>query len=232
MRSNVAIAGAPTALALLPGEDHFATVAKIAQPTLDAIVELRKALNWLDRKRQSAKLFDPADVEDLLSLIPTEDRLRQIKRLFREAEHEPALESWVNLTIGVMLQSIPEAADVPDAYRLGIVDSAFRDPDIWGADPGFSSSVIVRAIRECRRHQGVPSSAGSSSSAASFADGSSCGARTLTSLSRFVMKPRKHRLSLLFPKTTSLIRMIPTTSRLSDRWVNLPDFCITGGFFF
>jgi hypothetical protein len=159
MRSNVAIAGAPTALALLPGEDHFATVAKIAQPTLDAIVELRKALNWLDRKRQSAKLFDPADVEDLLSLIPTEDRLRQIKRLFREAEHEPALESWVNLTIGVMLQSIPEAADVPDAYRLGIVDSAFRDPDISGAyDPGFSSSVIVRAIRECRRHQGVPSS--------------------------------------------------------------------------
>jgi hypothetical protein len=58
-----------------------------------------------------------------------------------------------------MVESLPAAAGVGDAYRCRIVDSMYRDPETWDGDyqPGFSAAVIARAIREAGRQAGIPS---------------------------------------------------------------------------
>jgi hypothetical protein len=56
-----------------------------------------------------------------------------------------------------MLDSVPGAQHISDAFRHGVVDSMFDDPEVWaGYSPGFSAPVIVRAVREARRQGGLP----------------------------------------------------------------------------
>jgi hypothetical protein len=155
---TITTAGAP--ISSPSGENPFAVAFLPAQPTLDALADLRRPLVWLDKRRRSQKpLFDPAQARELFELISTDERLYAAQRLFRDAETEPAIESWVHVALSVMLQSIPAAAGVNDAFRNGIVDSMYNDPQVWGAyQPGFSAPVIARAIRQLRREDhGVPS---------------------------------------------------------------------------
>ncbi|HEX7882950.1 MAG TPA: hypothetical protein VF499_09445, partial [Afipia sp.] len=127
-------------------DDPFETLFAPAKPALDAVIALWSAMSWLGTQRQSKlPLFDPAKVGKLIKLIPTGDRILEAQARFRDAAYEPAPEAWTHLAIGLMLQSMPAAADIHDSYRCGIVDSLYRDPVVTeGLDPGFSAPVIVR----------------------------------------------------------------------------------------
>jgi hypothetical protein len=65
----------------LPGQNPFDVVFRSAKPTLDAILQLQPALKWLERHRPGC----PIDSE-FLKVIPTEQELLHMKRLFRQAE--------------------------------------------------------------------------------------------------------------------------------------------------
>jgi hypothetical protein len=62
----------------LPGQNPFDVVFRSAKPTLDAILQLQPALKWLERHRPGC----PIDSE-FLKVIPTEQELLHMKRLFR-----------------------------------------------------------------------------------------------------------------------------------------------------
>jgi hypothetical protein len=154
--------GGPVIIGDSGGEDPFEIAFRPAKPVLDAIVEMWKPLAWLDRQRQSRlPLFDSKRAGELINVIPNDSRLLRAGALFQEAEQEPAPEGWVHIAIGLMLASMgPAAANVHDAYRCGIVDGKFQDPENWeGYSPGFSTAVVARSIREVRRQDGVPSPA-------------------------------------------------------------------------
>jgi len=160
--NEMTVTNAAVSISSPGGENAFAVAFLPAQPTLDALVELRRPLVWLDQRRRSSRpLFDPAQARELFELIPTDRRLCAAQRLFRDAETEPAIESWVHVALSLMLEALPAAAGVSDAFRNGIIDSMYRDPQVWGRyEPGFSSAVITRAIRQLRREEhGVPSAA-------------------------------------------------------------------------
>jgi hypothetical protein len=147
------IARATGALTIQPGsEDPFEITFRAALPVLDAVVEVWNVLRWFTQERD--KYFDLEDetrATQILQTVPDEARLSQITSLFREAEFEPAPESWLHVAVGAMLASHPDASSVSDAYRCAIADAAYRDPEIWdGYGPGFSSATIARAIRQAR----------------------------------------------------------------------------------
>jgi hypothetical protein len=149
-----------TGAALAGSEDPFVIVFAPAKPVLDALVEMRKPLAWLNQRRRSGRpLFDPNRAVDLIDVIPNGDRIAQAGALFLEAEEKPAPEEWLHLALGVMLDSEPGAMAVPDAYRCAVADGAYRDPDIWEHydEPGFSCAVVVKAIREARLQGALPS---------------------------------------------------------------------------
>jgi hypothetical protein len=56
----------------------------------------------------------------------------------------------------------PASLGVRDAFRYRVLDSMYRDPATWdGYDaPGFSCAVIVQAVREAGRQDGVPTPGG------------------------------------------------------------------------
>jgi hypothetical protein len=150
------------------GEDPFEVPLRPAQPTLDAAVRLRPPLLWLRRQKRP-----PLDVKRAgqhrmeairrCELIPMDRDLYRADRLFEQAETKPAPEWWMHTVLGVWLDSRPAAANIREAFRCGIVDSMYRDPEVWGEDylPGFSAPVIAHAIREDRRQDtGAPPSAG------------------------------------------------------------------------
>jgi hypothetical protein len=60
-----------------------------------------------------------------------------------------------------MLEALRAAAGISDAFRSGVIDSMYQDPQVWGALPtGVSAPVIARGIRQLRREDhGVPSAA-------------------------------------------------------------------------
>jgi hypothetical protein len=90
-----------------------------------------------------------------------------------------------------MLDSVPGAQHISDAFRHGVVDSMFDDPEVWeGYSPGFSAPVIVRAVREARRQGGLPRPATSSLSAPGIGHGSNTPRRACTTCLRFDRMPR------------------------------------------
>jgi hypothetical protein len=148
------------------GGDPF-EVLRPAQPTLDAVVRMRTPLLWLRRQKRpplDVKRASQHRMEAIkrCELIAMDRDLYRADRLFEQAETEPAPELWTHLVLGVWLDSRPAAANIREAFRCGIVDSMFRDPEVWGDYlPGFSASVIAQAIREDRRQDtGAPPSAG------------------------------------------------------------------------
>jgi hypothetical protein len=153
-------AGGALGAPIFGAEDPFEVIFRPAQPTLDAVVEIWNALAWFDRKRHSRfDLTDDAQAERILAIIPDDARLIEAQARFREAEFEPAPEPWLHLAVGVMLASLPDAANVHDAYRCSIADSAYRDPEVWGRyTAGFSCAVIARTIRWARLQSSLPSS--------------------------------------------------------------------------
>jgi len=121
-----------------------------AKPTLDAIVQIWDSMRLLDRRR--------ADPTELLKVIPPDAELKEARALFRQAEHAPAPESWTGIAVAMMVDSMPTAHRVSDAYVCSIIDSAYQDPETWeNYQPGFSYGVIARSIREARRLEGLPS---------------------------------------------------------------------------
>jgi hypothetical protein len=155
--------GAPSGAPIISeagSEDPFEITFAPAKPVLDAIIEMRKPLAWLDRQRRSRlPLFDPERAADLIDIIPCGNRIAKSGALFLEAEEISAPEGWVHVAIGLMLQEA--GATVSDAYRCAITDGAFRDPEVWGQyEPGFSAAVIVNSIRAVRRQGTLPSTGG------------------------------------------------------------------------
>lgn len=145
-------------IATVPGvgiENSFEIAFRPARPALDAIAEVREALMWLERRHQSRALFNRSEI---LAVVPADDVLQRAKQLFREAEHDPAPAEWVSIVIAVMVDSVPGAQDVSDAFRHGILDSMFDDFETMEGypTPGFSAAVIVRAVREARRLDTLP----------------------------------------------------------------------------
>jgi hypothetical protein len=136
----------------LPGENSFDVVFRPAKPTLDAIVQMQPTMKWLERHRPGRPI-DP----EFLKVIPTEQELLQSKALFRQAEREPAPEAWTGIAVAMMVDSMPAAHRVNDAYVCAIIDGAYQDYEVWeGYLPGFSYGVIARSIREARRLDGLP----------------------------------------------------------------------------
>jgi hypothetical protein len=91
-------------------------------------------------------------------MIPKDPHLYQAQTLFKGAEHEAAPEGWAHIANGLMLDSTPSANRVTDAYACAIVDGMFHDPETWdGYGAGYSAPVIIRAIREARREDALPS---------------------------------------------------------------------------
>jgi hypothetical protein len=144
-----------------PGSDDcFEITFRPAKPVLDALVEMWKPLVWLDRHRRShSSLFDPKRAGELIRIIPTGNRLAQAGALFIDAQENAAPEAWAHIAIGLMLKEL--GATVGDDYRCGIIDGAYRDPEVWGAHgPGFSAAVFVRSVREVRRNGALPTTGG------------------------------------------------------------------------
>jgi hypothetical protein len=149
------------------GGDPF-EVLRPAQPMLDAVIRMRTPLLWLKRQKRptlDAKRASQHRMEAIrrCELIPMDRDLYRAERLFEQAETEPAPEWWMHMVLGVWLDSRPAAANIREAFRCGIVDSMYRDPEVSGEDylPGFSAPVIAQAIREDRRlDTGAPPSAG------------------------------------------------------------------------
>jgi hypothetical protein len=144
-----------------PGsEDPFEIAFAPAKASLDAVIEMWKPLTWLDRRRRTRlDLFDPKQAAELIELIPPGHRIAEAGALFLQAEEVPAPEAWVHVAIGVMLQEF--GANVSDAFRCGVVDGAYRDPEIWGSYyAGFSAAVVVRSIRQARLMGALPSTGG------------------------------------------------------------------------
>jgi hypothetical protein len=141
-------------LTSVTGQNPFDVLFQPAKATLDAIVQMRGAMAWLSRRRGSDS-FDPSE---FLKVIPAEPDLLQAKELFRQAEHEPAPEAWTGIAVAMMVDSMPAAHRVSDAYVCSIVDGAYQDPEAWEDDylPGFSYGVIARSIRQARRLDGLP----------------------------------------------------------------------------
>jgi hypothetical protein len=122
------------------GANPFEVVFAPAQQVLDAVLEMRKPLMWLNQQRRSGRpLFNPDGVVELIELIPDGGRLASAGALFLEAEEQPAPEGWLHVTLGVMLDSEPSVVNVPNAFRCAIADSLYRDPEVWGDyEPGVS----------------------------------------------------------------------------------------------
>jgi hypothetical protein len=145
-----------------PGsEDPFEVAFSPAKPCLGAVIEMWKPLTWLDRRRRSRMdLFDPEQASELIDLIlPPGHRIAKSGALFLEAEEISAPEGWIHVAVGLMLQEAN--ANVSDPYRCGVVDGAYRDPNVWGHyDPGFSAAVVARSIRDARLQGALPSTGG------------------------------------------------------------------------
>jgi hypothetical protein len=141
-------------------EDKFAICFTPAQPVLDAVIEMWRPLGWLDRRRRSrAPLFEPKQAAELLEIIPEGGRLARAGALFLEAEEQPAPVGWLDVAVGLMIDSELGALGVTDAYSCAIYDGAYNDPEIvQGFAPGFSCAVVAQAIRAARRRKGLPSS--------------------------------------------------------------------------
>lgn len=138
--------------------DPFEVAFAPAKLVLDAMIEMRKPLAWLYRQRRSGRpLFEPARAAELIDLIPDGGQLARAGALILEAVEQPAPEAWVHVAVGLMLQADRASVD-SDAYRCAVVDSLYRDLEIWEHyEPGVSAPVVVKAIREARL-QGAPTS--------------------------------------------------------------------------
>jgi len=149
--------GAPIMISDSGSEDPFEVCFRPAKAALDAVIEMREPLRWLDERRRSRRpLFEPERADEIINLVPSGNRIAKAGALFLEAEEIPAPEGWMHVAIGLMLQS-ETSANVSDAYRCAIADGAFRDPEAWESyEPGFSAAVIVRSIREARRQGALP----------------------------------------------------------------------------
>jgi hypothetical protein len=144
-------------------EDPFEIVIMPAKPVLNALIEMRKPLAWLNQQRRSGRpIFHPNRAVELIDVIPNGDRIARAGALFLVAEEQPAPEQWLHVALGVMLDSEPGAVTVPDAFRCAITDGAYRDPAVWEHydEPGFSCAVVVQAIREARLQGALPSPGG------------------------------------------------------------------------
>jgi hypothetical protein len=105
------------ALSGMSGENNpFDVMFRPAKPTLDAIVQLRASMTLLDRRR--------GDPTELLKVLPPEAELKEANELFRQAEHAPAPESWTGIAVAMMVDSMPAAHRVSDAYVCSIIDGA------------------------------------------------------------------------------------------------------------
>jgi hypothetical protein len=113
-------------------EDPFEIAFRPAKPVLDALIEMRRPISWLDQQRRSGlPIFHPSRAAELIDIIPNGDRIAKAGALFIEAEEKPAPEEWLHLALGVMLDSEPGAANVPDAFRCAVADGAYRDEQVW-----------------------------------------------------------------------------------------------------
>jgi hypothetical protein len=138
-------------------EDPFEAAFRPARPILDMVMQMRASLSWL--RKQKRPLLDVAragiyrtKAVERCELIPKDVDLFRVGKLFEYAETVPAPELWVHVALGVWLDSRPAAANVQEAFRYGIVDSMYKDPETWGGYlPGFSAAVVAQAIREDRR---------------------------------------------------------------------------------
>ncbi len=133
--------------------DPFEVAFRLAQPTLDALMLVRKPLAWLYRQRRSGRpLFEPSRAAELLELIPDGSRLADAGALILTATEEAAPEAWLHVAIGLMLQADGATID-GDAYRCAVADSLYRDPECWDHyEPDVSAAVVVLATREARLH--------------------------------------------------------------------------------
>jgi hypothetical protein len=133
--------------------DPFARAFQLAQPALDAVIELRKPLAWLSQRRRSGRrLFNPKDAAELVDLIPTGSRLASIGVALLDAIENPASEAWMHGTLSIWLESEPGAVSINgDYFRCAVADSLYRDPTCWETyEPGVSAAIIACAIREAR----------------------------------------------------------------------------------
>jgi hypothetical protein len=146
-----------TNLGVDTGGDPFEVVFRPARLTLDMVAQMRTPLSWLRQQKRpplDVKRASQHRVEAIkrCELIPMDRDLYRTDRLFEQAETKPAPEWWMHTVLGVWLDSRPAAANIREAFRCGIVDSMYRDPEVWGEGylPGFSAPVIARAIRADR----------------------------------------------------------------------------------
>jgi hypothetical protein len=138
-------------LVTVDGDDPFRVVFAPAQPALDAARKLKQLrsladLPMLDIKH--AEQHRDAAIERC-ELIPEDAIMYRARRRFEAAEHEPAPEPWLHAAIGLTLDSIPSARDLPPSYRYGLVDLLMDDDSNY--EPGFSYAVVAEASREVRR---------------------------------------------------------------------------------
>jgi hypothetical protein len=155
--------GGVTTLSTGVEKNHFEVAFQPARPALDAVIALWKPLAWLTQRQRP--LLDIAragqhghQAIQRCELIPKDPDMYRMQKLFEQAEHEAAPEGWAHIAIALMLDSVPGTQHLSDAFRHGIVDSMFNDPETWeGYSPGFSAPVIARSVREARRLDGLPS---------------------------------------------------------------------------
>jgi hypothetical protein len=135
------------------GENPFDVLFRPAKPILDAIVQMRAPITMLGGRRGRGS----TDLAEIMQVIPPESDLVEARRLFREAEHEPAPEGWTGIAVAMMADAMPPERRVNDLYVCAIVDGAYNDPEVWGSyAPGFSHAVIARSVREALRLDGLP----------------------------------------------------------------------------
>jgi hypothetical protein len=126
---------------------------------VDAAIEtIEPAIRWLQQSADRMSGFDADGPEDVVKALPTTERLTAIAALLRQAETEPAAESWTNAALGLVLASEPASGVNGEAWRGAIIDGLFHDRSVReGYRPGVSVPVLIEAIREARLQGALPS---------------------------------------------------------------------------
>jgi hypothetical protein len=146
--SNELIETGTTGSVIVAGDqedDPFAVVFGPARPTLLAARTLKPLRRFSDlamlNLKQPEKHRD--DAVERFEHIPEDAVMYAARKLF--AETEPAPEAWLHAAVGLTLDSIPSAKDLPRSFRFGLVDLMTDD------ETGFSYAVVAMASREIRR---------------------------------------------------------------------------------
>jgi hypothetical protein len=166
-QNNIVPAGASGAVV-----DHWSQVAAVAQPTLDMIVKLRPARDWLEDRRKNYRTVlinvdraveqvEDEEAKERLGIVPELAVLQDAAMLFDDAVSKAPPAGWFALALGAMLRGMPNAASIAADYTFNIVDMLVHGDVLdLGCQPAFSAPIFVCALRKVRSEQKfVPSAA-------------------------------------------------------------------------